>query len=1225
MTPSKTSSKDPRPMRRAGRCLDAAVFLCFISCLVLNGCGGTSSSTSTPGTQGAPSAATPSISSVAPTNVPAGSAAFTLTVNGTNFETGSVVEVNGVKETTTYVSATELKAAIPASQVASGTQLQVRVLNGTVSSDTSNVSEITVTNPAPVIVSLTPSTIDKTFPPTIAVTGTGFVPTSVLQLNGNARETTFVDSTRINFTVTATDLEAPGTDSITIENSAPGGGTSAPAALNVTLVSSSKPVVSSLSPAMGLVGAPDTTVTVTGSGFTKDAAGSLGGYPLNTTYVSPTDLSIVVPASFLAATGTYNFMVRSLGGSSNQVPFPVVNPVPVLTSISPATVTAGSGTFMLYLEASNLVSGSQVLVNGTALETFPRGGGVAVEIDASEITEVGSLPISIVNPAPGGGTSATLNLKVIGGDTRVRTVDLTANALTWDAKQQRIYAAVAAASSVDANTIAAIDPTTGKVVATQAMPSEPKLVSISDDQQFLYVGMTATATVARLKLPSLLPDIQWQAGVTSGGGFTLGLTDLQVAPGFPHTVATAQQDSDGAKVLAIYDDGVIRPNVAAASSASGQVRVDHIQWGADTSTVYGATVAVSGGTELTFAVDSTGATLTGTRAGAFGDFAPFIYDRPSALLYDGYGNIADAATGRRAGNYTILTDITYEPNPFFVDSAQQRVFFLNGLPYQEYSQYAQGTEIQSFDQKQHTFIGKVFLSQTSGGGGSLIRWGASGLAFACGSTVYLLDGPFVTPGAAPSSSTGTFAIPAPILSSITPESVPAGSPDTTLVVKGQGFSESTTVTWNGNQVAVQYVSPTELELTLPAASLSAPIGGPILAVNGPLQAISNPLGFTVSADMGNGMQFHAMNVSGSDLVWNSAANALYVAVPEKDLVHGDSIASIDPIGGNITGMVASPNGPELLAISDDDKYLYVGLDGIAAVQRYVVPALTPDLSLSLGLGDTLNSYSAGSAQSCGFAAAVKVAPGTPQTIAVTQGNTEIEPAGCGALVIFDGATPRPQTLLPVAPYFADFSELAWGEDATALYAQTDSVFSPQQFSSLAVSASGVTLNQTFPNRLNLGRRLHFDGGTGMVYTDSGLILKPSDGTTVGSFQASGLMVPDSKLGRAFFLGTTSGGNGYVLQIYNLANQTLLDSIEIPGVIGYPTQMVRWGSNGIAFTTLGANVPIEDVPGMTYALSGPRINGVGVTALPGAATEHVRLSWNPNLHRTQSKERSATHN
>jgi hypothetical protein len=135
-------------MRPAGRRVDAVVRFCLFSCLVFTGCGGSPSTT--PGAATTPSAAAPAISSIAPSNVPAGSTAFTLTVNGANFESTSVIEVGGVKEATTYVNANQLTTMMPASQIASGAELQVQVINGSVSSGTASGNQMTVTNPAPV-------------------------------------------------------------------------------------------------------------------------------------------------------------------------------------------------------------------------------------------------------------------------------------------------------------------------------------------------------------------------------------------------------------------------------------------------------------------------------------------------------------------------------------------------------------------------------------------------------------------------------------------------------------------------------------------------------------------------------------------------------------------------------------------------------------------------------------------------------------------------------------------------------------------------------------------------------------------------------------------------------------------------------------------------------------------------------------------------------------------
>ncbi len=61
----------------------------------------------------------PTTTSVSPTSTAMNGSAFTLTVNGTNFFAASTVNWNGAARTTTYVSATQLTAAIPASDLLS--------------------------------------------------------------------------------------------------------------------------------------------------------------------------------------------------------------------------------------------------------------------------------------------------------------------------------------------------------------------------------------------------------------------------------------------------------------------------------------------------------------------------------------------------------------------------------------------------------------------------------------------------------------------------------------------------------------------------------------------------------------------------------------------------------------------------------------------------------------------------------------------------------------------------------------------------------------------------------------------------------------------------------------------------------------------------------------------------------------------------------------------------
>ena len=100
-------------------------------------------------------AAAATLTSLSPTTRTAGGAAFTLTVNGTGFISGSsVVQWNGSSRPTTFVSATRLTAAIPATDIALAGIAQVTALT---SGAASNPLTLTINNPAPTNSSLSPT------------------------------------------------------------------------------------------------------------------------------------------------------------------------------------------------------------------------------------------------------------------------------------------------------------------------------------------------------------------------------------------------------------------------------------------------------------------------------------------------------------------------------------------------------------------------------------------------------------------------------------------------------------------------------------------------------------------------------------------------------------------------------------------------------------------------------------------------------------------------------------------------------------------------------------------------------------------------------------------------------------------------------------------------------------------------------------------------------------
>ncbi|MGE0884029.1 MAG: IPT/TIG domain-containing protein [Blastocatellales bacterium] len=89
----------------------------------------------------------PTLTSLTPNSAQAGGPSFTLTVNGTNFVSGSVVRWNGSDKMTTFVSATQLTAMITAADIAASGMASVTVFNPLPGGGLSNGLNFTINPP----------------------------------------------------------------------------------------------------------------------------------------------------------------------------------------------------------------------------------------------------------------------------------------------------------------------------------------------------------------------------------------------------------------------------------------------------------------------------------------------------------------------------------------------------------------------------------------------------------------------------------------------------------------------------------------------------------------------------------------------------------------------------------------------------------------------------------------------------------------------------------------------------------------------------------------------------------------------------------------------------------------------------------------------------------------------------------------------------------------------
>jgi YVTN family beta-propeller protein len=215
------------------------IALLFVALIGVWGCGGGTSQSVND--QSPPP--TPTITTISPNSAVAGGAAFTLTINGTNFVASSMVNFGGSAPATTFVNSTQLTAAIPAASIASTGTPAVTVTNPAPGGGTSNAINFTVTSSAstvPTISFLSPSCVPAgeqfvdSVDNQLTVVGQNFVPGSVVRWNGSDRPTVFDENVVLTAQISASDIAAAGTAAVTVSNPEPGGGTSNTSTFTIT-------------------------------------------------------------------------------------------------------------------------------------------------------------------------------------------------------------------------------------------------------------------------------------------------------------------------------------------------------------------------------------------------------------------------------------------------------------------------------------------------------------------------------------------------------------------------------------------------------------------------------------------------------------------------------------------------------------------------------------------------------------------------------------------------------------------------------------------------------------------------------------------------------------------------------------------------------------------------------------------------------------------------------
>lgn len=668
----------------------------------------------------------PQVSSISPTTITILDGGSTLTVNGSGFVSTSTITWNGTPRTTTFVSSTQLQASILGADVSVVGAAQIGVSNpapgGGASSSTVNLP---IVYPVPVITALSPSAVAPGGPAfTLTVTGTGFAPTSVVQVAGVTRATAFVSPTTLRIGMTATDIANPATIPITVVTGTPGGGTSA--AVNFTVASFSVPTITSITPNSITVNSPDTVISIQGTGFTRFSTVQVGSSTFNVTSSSSFFLNFTLPAANLTTIGSFSVTVSNPAtAASNALTLSVVaNPVPTLNFLNPTSVAVGSPGLTLTVSGSNFVPGSVVQWNGSPRPTtFVGSFQLTATIPTTDLQSLGNNLVTVFNPTPGGGTSSALALTTF--------LPVPANDLVYNPANQLLYASVPSSGGPAlGNSVVSIDPYTGNLGTPIFVGSEPGRMALSSDGGTLWVGLNGASAVRKIDLATQTPGLQIALGNSQFNGPNIAQA-LAVMPGQPDTiaVATGAQFGGSTTVITIYDSGVARAKTSTGIATCCAAATD-LLFNSTGTTLY---ELAQGFGSLT--VDSTGITAAST-LNANVSATSMRIDNGRAYLSSGI--ILDVTTGAQLGVFSVSQGQNAN-GPVAPDSALGEAFVLVNPNFSTFQINAY--DISNFTLKGSLPIGGVntFPSTPK----SLVRWGQDGLAFITGTQVYILRSPLV--------------------------------------------------------------------------------------------------------------------------------------------------------------------------------------------------------------------------------------------------------------------------------------------------------------------------------------------------------------------------------------------------------------------------------------------------------------------------------------------------
>ena len=244
---------------------------------------------------------------------------------------------------------------------------------------------------------------------TLTVAGSGFVPGTTVNFGSTVLKASSVTPTQVMAAVSTELLAKEG--SIPVSVSSPAGSVSNSVTFTVTPAFR----IDKLSPTTVLVGGPSFILAISGAGFVSGTTVHVGSSDLQSVLVDAGDILVTIPSSLITTPGALAVSLSRPGLPQSNSQTLTVIVTPTIVSLSPTSVTAGSGPWTLTVTGTGFLGGAAVRWNAHSLTTaLISSTQLTAAVPAALIASAGTALIDVwaggntfssaamirINPAP---------------------------------------------------------------------------------------------------------------------------------------------------------------------------------------------------------------------------------------------------------------------------------------------------------------------------------------------------------------------------------------------------------------------------------------------------------------------------------------------------------------------------------------------------------------------------------------------------------------------------------------------------------------------------------------------------------------------------------------------------------------------------------------------------------------------------------------------------------